>query len=234
MSKLSIEDLKREAENKFGTLGGLVSAFLDSEIAKKENITGEDFSELHVKGEKPLVDETERIFREWVKETGLEVKNWKRVNTVLTPEILEKADELKRNFHGSRSQAIRHAILLLYEEMNGDGDGGGIGDVDLRHIFEWMEKAKDWMNQVNRKLEKINREVSFLTSKKGSEIEKIADDINELLLERDEALSVPEIADFLDHGESEVLAGVEELEDELVVKRVEQEKGPTKWKAKGG
>lgn len=157
-----------------------------------------------------------------------------RVNIVLSDELLELADELAKRYHGSRSQAIRQALLLLKEERDGDG-GKGIDKVDLRPILEWIEETDERIERIENKLAEMEKGIDFLVGKQGSTIEKASEEIEELLINRGEALTLPEIVDLLpSYEEKEILQALENLEDKLTVKRVEAEKGPMKWKIRGG
>lgn len=70
----------------------------------------------------------------------------------------------------------------------------------------------------------------FLADRGGNELEKIADDIQELLEERGEPMSFTYIAESLPYDRNRVKLGLQEAQEEFIVDRVESEDGSIKWK----
>lgn len=87
---------------------------------------------------------------------------------------------------------------------------------------------------MENKLEKVEKGINFLAGKEGSPTEKVADAVEEVLLEKDEPMSMPDLADHLPYKENEVLRGLEKLEDEFAVKRIEEEDRAPRWKIRLG
>lgn len=112
-------------------------------------------------------------------------------------------------------------------------DDDGVGEVDLRPIVEQMEKANDRIGEIEGRLQNIEKVVDFLDDKFGGKKEKIADDIQEVLEERGEALSTADISYILPYSESEIMRGIERLKEEFMMKRIESEKGLPKWEIGG-
>lgn len=158
--------------------------------------------------------------------------NLKRVNIVLTKEQIPRFYEAAKKYHSSRSQFLRMAAENEIERCQ---NGGGTAEIDvtLRPLVEGLEEVEKAVKRIENGLEKIDKGVNFLVGRFGSRIEKVADDIEKLLEERGEALSVPEIGDFLRYDQSELIQGTEELERNFAVKRVENEKGIPKWRIRG-
>jgi hypothetical protein len=160
-------------------------------------------------------------------------ENLERVNIVLTKDQARRFKEFAKKYHGSRSQFLRAAAE---NEIGKGRNGGDTVEIDssLRPLVERLEVVEGSVKRIENKLEKWGNGVDFLVGKSGSIIEKVADDIEQLLLKEGKELSVPDIGDFLTtYSQSEILRGFEKLEDEFAVMRVERENGVTKWKIRG-
>lgn len=160
-------------------------------------------------------------------------KGLKRINIVLTDEQHPRFREFARRYHGSLSQLLRAAAENEIERNQNGGDTVEI-DATLRPLVERLEELEKTVKMVEKRLEKTGRGVDFLVDRFGDKTEKISDDIEELLLREGRELSVPDMGDFLPYSQSEILHGIEKLEDEFAVVRAERENGPTRWKIKGG
>jgi len=159
--------------------------------------------------------------------------NLKRVNiSGLTEEQHQRFKKYAKSYHGSFSQLVRVAAENEIERSQNGGGTAEIG-VTLRPLVEGLENVEKAVERIANRLEKVERGVDFLVDKWGSRIEKVADDVEKLLEERGDALSVPEIGDFLPYSQNEIIKALEKLEDEFVVVRVERENGPTKWRIRG-
>lgn len=160
--------------------------------------------------------------------------NLKRVNIILTKEEHPRFKKhAEKHYHNSLSQFARASMEIEIERHQ---NGGGIVDIDviLRPLVERLEEVEKAVNQIANGVEKTERGVDLLVGRFGSRIEKVADDVEKLLEERGEALSVPEIGDFLPYSQDEIIRALEKLEDEFAVVRVESEKRPTRWRIRGG
>lgn len=151
----------------------------------------------------------------------------KRVNIVLTKDLLKQMDEEKDSHHGSRSQLIRQALFEYFDGLNG-GDGSE-GEEHMRSLFREVRELESEIKKIG---EKVNREIGS-TSDGRSDIREVAEDVESLLLEVDEPLSIPEMGEYLPYEQKQLLQGVERLEDTLKVKRLEQGNGLTKWAIRG-
>jgi tetrahydromethanopterin S-methyltransferase subunit G len=153
---------------------------------------------------------------------------------VLTKDQARRFKEFAEKHHVSRSQFLRAAAEKEIERTQNGGDPVEI-DSSLRPIVERLEKVEKAVARIEGRLDKTEKGVDFLVGKFGDRIEKVADDIEELLLREGRELSVPDIGDFLTaYSQEEILQGIEKLEDEFVVVRVERENGVTKWRIRGG
>lgn len=158
--------------------------------------------------------------------------NLTRINISLTKDQAKRYKEYSRHCHGSRSQFLR---LAAENEIERRQNGGGTAEIDvtLRPLVERLEEVEKAVKRIEGRLEKTEKGVDFLVDKHGSRIEKVADDVEKLLEEHGGELGVPEMSDLLPYERSEILLGVEGLENVHTIKRVEQEGGIIKWKIRG-
>lgn len=153
--------------------------------------------------------------------------NLERVNIVLTKEQHVRFKEFARRFHGSLSQFMRMAA------ENQIIDDSGIDDLKLRPIVEELEKIRDSVQKINVRLRKMEKGTDFVVEKLGSKNEKVADDIERLLLEKGIKLSIPEIGNYLPYSQDEVISGMERLESDFVVSKIPEINAPSKWIIRG-
>lgn len=152
--------------------------------------------------------------------------NLERVTVVLTKEQHRRFKEYARRYHGSLSQFLRMAGENEADENNGS-------DVlNLRPIIKKLKMIGDTVQQVDARLKRIESGTDYVVDKLGSKIEKVAEDIAELLLHKGK-LSIPEIANYLPYNQEEIISGVEKLEDKLAIVRIKQINSPSKWKIRG-
>ena len=159
-------------------------------------------------------------------------ENLKRVNIVLTKEQAERYTEFAKKCHGSRSQFLRMAAENAIERGQ---NGGGTAEIDvtLRPLVERLEEVEKAVKRIENRLVKTEKGVDFLVDKSGSRIDKVADDVEKVLEEHGGELGVPDIGDLLPYTQSEIIRGLEKLEEEFAVKRAENEKGIPKWRIRG-
>ncbi|KXB04362.1 hypothetical protein AKJ48_02830 [candidate division MSBL1 archaeon SCGC-AAA261O19] len=91
---------------------------------------------------------------------------------------------------------------------------------------------KDLESEIGKIEEKVERGMGKREGR-GSGVRKVSEDVESLLLEKGEPLSIPEIGEYLPHEQKQLLRGVERLEDQLRVERIERGDGLTKWRAGG-
>jgi len=152
--------------------------------------------------------------------------NLERVTIVLTKEQHRRFKEYARRYHGSLSQFLRMAGENEADENNGS-------DVlNLRPIVKKLKMVGDTVQQMDERLKRTESGTDYVVDKLGSKIEKVAEDIAELLLHKGK-LSIPEIANYLPYNQEEIISGVEKLEDKLAIVRIKQINSPSKWKIRG-
>ncbi|KXB07756.1 hypothetical protein AKJ51_00135 [candidate division MSBL1 archaeon SCGC-AAA382A20] len=151
--------------------------------------------------------------------------NLKKANVVLTKDLIDQIDEKKNHHHGSRSQLIRQALAEYF-----DGNPESDTKLCLKPIRKKLESVGDSIDEIQNELQWFDKKIDAITSREM--IRKVSEDIEKLLLEKEEPLSVPDIGEHLPYEQNELLRGVEILEDRFTVVRVEQGKLP-KWKIRG-
>jgi len=152
--------------------------------------------------------------------------NLERVTIVLTKEQHRRFKEYARRYHGSLSQFLRMAGENEADENNGS-------DVlNLRPIIKKLKMIGDTVQQMDERLKRTESGTDYVVDKLGSKIEKVAEDIADLLLHKGK-LSIPEIANYLPYNQEEIISGVEKLEDKLAIVRIKQINSPSKWKIRG-
>lgn len=153
--------------------------------------------------------------------------NLERVNIVLTKEQHARFKEYARRYHGSLSQFLRMAGENQIEDNN------GVDDLKLRPIVEKLEKIVDSVQKIDGRLKRVEKETGFVVEKLGSKDEKVADDIERLLLEKGIKLSIPEIRNYLPYSQEEIISGMERLEMDFVVLKIPEINAPSKWIIRG-
>lgn len=153
--------------------------------------------------------------------------NLERVTIVLTKEQHHRFKEYARRYHGSVSQFIRLAGL---NEMD---DNNNTEDLRFRPITEKLEETVSMIQNIYRRLQTIERGTDFVVERLGSKMDKIANDVEELLLSSGRMFSIPEITGYLQYEQEEIISGIEKLEERFSITRIRQINSPSKWKIRG-
>ena len=153
--------------------------------------------------------------------------NLERVSIVLMKDQHQRFKEYAKRCHGSLSQFLRMAA------ENEIDSNSGVDEVNLRPIIEILEGVRSMVQQIEGRLERIGRGTDFIIEKFGSRMEKVAGDVEELLLQKGNGLSIPEIGNYLPYNQNEIIQGIERLEEKFAVRRIEQVNAPSKWKIRG-
>ena len=155
-------------------------------------------------------------------------KDLERVDIVLQRVEHERYKEFAKKHAISVSQLARQGLKMAVEEyQNGNG---GSDPADLRPIFEELEKMREMREQDSEKLEEIKRSVSTFEKRSFTDIEKVADAVEEVLEREKKPLSIPEMEELLPtYKDREIILAVEKLEDDFVARRIEPEDGLPKW-----
>lgn len=152
--------------------------------------------------------------------------NLERVTIVLTKEQHRRFKEYAKKFHGSLSQFLR---------MAGENEANRSDDADvinLRPIVKELGIIRGKVEQIDERVKRIKGEINYVVEKLGNKTEKIADDIEELLLHKGK-LSVPEMENYIPYTQEEIVSGVEKLEEKFTVVRIKRLSAPSKWKIRG-
>lgn len=152
--------------------------------------------------------------------------NLKRANIVLTEDLIDQINEKKDHHHGSRSQLIRQA-LTEYFDVNTESDT----ELCLKPIRKKLESLGNSIKDIRNELQWLDKKIDTLVNR--AMVQKVSEDIEKLLLEKEKPLSIPDLGEHLPYEQNELLRGVEILEDRFIVVRLEQGKLP-KWKIRGG
>ena len=152
--------------------------------------------------------------------------NLERVNIVLTKEQHKRFKELAKKCHGSLSQYLR----LAGENESDENKYAQM--LNLRPIIKKLETNSEMIKQIEEKLKITEKAVEYVVDKIGNKTEKIADDIEKLLLQKNK-LSVPEMVNYLPYSQEEIISGVENLEEKFVIEKISRPNGPSKWKIRG-
>ena len=152
--------------------------------------------------------------------------NLERVTIVLTKEQHQRFKEYSKRYHGSLSQFLRMAGENEADENNGSDM------LNLRPIIKKLEMIGSIVQQMDERLKRTESGTNYVVDKLGSKIEKVAEDIAELLLHKGQ-LSIPEMGNYLPHTQEEIISGVEKLEGKFAIIRIEQLTAPSKWKIRG-
>ncbi len=152
--------------------------------------------------------------------------NLERVTIVLTKEQHQRFKEYSKRYHGSLSQFLRMAGENEADENNGS-------DVlNLRPIIKKLEMIGSIVQQMDERLKRTESGTNYVVDKLGSKIEKVAEDIAEILLHKGH-LSIPEMGNYLPYTQEEIISGVEKLEGKFAIIRIKQLTAPSKWKIRG-
>lgn len=154
--------------------------------------------------------------------------NLRRVTIVLIKGQHTRFKEAARKYHGSLSQFLR---LAGENEIRSDGRNDAL---NLRPIAEKQEITADSVKEIGKKLQRVELGMEFLVNKVGCRIEKVAYDIEDLLLNKNTDLSIPEIGNYLPFEQEEIIEAMEFLEEKFLVKRIEKLNAPSKWIVRGG
>lgn len=157
-------------------------------------------------------------------------ENLKRLCIIFPKNLIQLADEHKGRYHGSRSQLLRQALIEHIDGLNDEEDGVA----QMRPFVEGMENLEKTVEKIERGLMKQGRGTEFLVENLGGGAQKVARDIESLLLGKGEALSIPEMGEYLPYEQSELLRGIERLEENFAVERIKRGNGLPKWGIRGG
>lgn len=152
--------------------------------------------------------------------------NLVRVNIVLTKKQRERFKRYARRYHGSLSQFLRLAAENEIDESN------EYEEMKLRPVIELLEKNGNVIQKISRTIMKVEGDVDIVAEKIAGMNDKVADDIEDLLLNRRGALSIPEIAGYLPCDQEELIRGIERLQETFAVERIGQINAPSKWMIK--
>lgn len=151
--------------------------------------------------------------------------NLERVTIVLTKEQHQRFKELSRKTHGSLSEFIRMAGENATNKNKTDV-------LTIRSIIKKLELTSDIIQQIDERLKKTENGTEYLVDKIGNKIEKIADIIEKLLLQKGE-LSIPEIGTYLPYTQEEIISAIERLEEKFAIVRIRRDAAPSRWKIRG-
>lgn len=149
-----------------------------------------------------------------------------RVNVVLTKEQHQRFREYSRKYHGSVSQFLR----LAGENEIDENDG--VDELKLRPIFERLDKACVYIQNIQGMVQRLEREIDSNTRRRRKN-DYVASHIEELLSSVTSNLSIPEMTGYLPYEQEEIIRGIETLEERFAVIRIKQINGPSKWKIRG-
>ena len=153
--------------------------------------------------------------------------NLERVHVVLTKDQHQRFKEYASRFHGSVSQFIR---MASENELTSNSDKE---ELKLRPIYDKLNQMEIIVRSIERKLLRIEKVTEYLTQRIGTRGEKIAGDIEELLLAQNYGLSIPEMKGYLPYEQEELIRGIEYLEERFAVKRQGRINAPSKWMIRG-
>ena len=152
--------------------------------------------------------------------------NLERVTIVLTKEQHKRFKEYSRKFHGSLSQFLRLA-------GENETDEGKKADMfDLRPIIKKLEANGNLIQQMEDRLKKTEKGTDYIVGKLGNNVDKIADNVEELLLHKGK-LSIPEMGNYLPYTQEEIISAVERLEERFAIVSIKRLSSPSKWNIRG-
>jgi hypothetical protein len=152
--------------------------------------------------------------------------NLEKVTIVLTKEQHQRFRELAKKCHGSLSQYLRLAGENLADENK------YAQALNFRQIIKKLETNSNIIDQIEEKLKRTEKQTEYIVNKIGDKTEKIADDIEELLLKKSN-LSVPEMINYLPYSQEEIISGIEKLEERFLIEKISRPNAPSKWRIRG-
>ena len=150
-----------------------------------------------------------------------------RVTIVLTKEQHKRFKEYSKRCHGSLSQFLRMAA------ENETDENKDAYMVNFRPIIKKLEMIENMIHQVEGKLQKMERGTEYAIDRLGSKNDKVSDEIEQLLINTRNELSVPEIGNYLSYSQEEIISGIEKLEERFAIIRIERIYATSKWKIRG-
>lgn len=148
-----------------------------------------------------------------------------RVNIILLKEQHRRFQEYARRYHGSLSQFLR---LAGENEIDSQED---TQDFRLRPIMEQQEKLYQAISKIDHQLKTSPTIQSSTLAKRN--IQKVALEVEEVLLSTDASLSVPELGGYLSYSQEDLITGIEWLLDRGRIKRMKQINAPSKYRVPG-
>ncbi|KXB08199.1 hypothetical protein AKJ58_00595 [candidate division MSBL1 archaeon SCGC-AAA385D11] len=155
--------------------------------------------------------------------------NLKRVCIIFPEDLIQLADEYKNKYHGSRSQLLREALIEYVERLEKEEDERA----EMRPLVRKLEDLGKSVERIDNKVGKFRSEAEFSSGGSQKGTPKLASEIERLLLEKGEALTVPEMGEYLPYEQEELIEGVEWLEENFAVERIEPKNVLTKWRIRG-
>jgi hypothetical protein len=157
-------------------------------------------------------------------------ENLERTNVVFQKAEHERYKKFAKEHATSVSQLARQGIKMLVEEYQ----SGGSDPADLRPIFEQLEKIQEKTERNSEELKEIKQSVSTFEKRSFTDIDKVADAVEEVLKREEKPLSIPEMKELLpSYKDYEIISAVEKLENEFVVRKIKPENGLPKWEIMG-
>ena len=153
--------------------------------------------------------------------------NLRRVTIVMTKNGHARFREASRKYHGSLSQFVR---MACENAIRNDGKSDAL---DFRSIVEKQGDIVNSIHEIEKRLQKVELGTGFLVDRFGSDLDKVACDIEGFLLNKNASLSIPELRGYMQYEQEEIISGMEQLEERFAVERIRQVNGPSKWKIQG-
>lgn len=153
----------------------------------------------------------------------------KRVCIVFPEDLIQLADEHKDRYHGSRSQLLREALIEYVDRLEEEENERD----EMRPLVRRLERLEKSIERVAEKVSKYRGEIEYLSGHFQDRARRVAEDIESLLLEEGEGLTIPDMGEYLPHEQNELIEGVEMLEETFKVKRIESENSLPKWRIRG-
>jgi accessory colonization factor AcfC len=156
-------------------------------------------------------------------------ENLERANVVFQKAEHEQYKKFAKEHATSVSQLVRQGIKMVVEDyQSGESD-----PADLRPIFEQLEKIRERTERNSEELKEIKRSVLIFEKQSFTDIDKVANAVEEVLKREEKPLSIPEMKELLpSYKDYEIISAAEKLENEFVVRRIEPEDGLPKWEIK--
>jgi hypothetical protein len=149
----------------------------------------------------------------------------KRVNIVLSKEQHNRFKDYSKRYHGSLSQFLRFAGENAIDKANDDLD------FLFRPIMMKQDEGQNLMEIILQKIKTLqsNNNHQFASYQEPA----IIAELETILLESNNPLSVPEIMDYTSYPQQEIIKGIEWLLDQCQISRMERMNAPSKYKIRG-